>query len=276
MFILKMIEKELKRIDWLIANATSHLQELQFIPSKKLSCIHHSGSNIYYYESKTTNGVRKRNSLGKVGNERVKQYKKHRFYTDQLSALQFDKKLLSEIVKKYKDYSPLAIHKKLPLSYKNLPDECYADEQFDELKAWAAEKYERNSFPLPTDPTTARDGTPLRSKGEAIVYDNILFEKLPVRVDPKLNLKGKSGAIYTLCPDFQFKCKDGSYIILEHLGNLGDDKYAHDNMMKIQKYLDCGFVIGVNLFFTSDNAEGHTDETAIIDTLETIKKRMFR
>ena len=89
-------------------------------------------------------------------------------------------------------------------------------------------------------------------------------------------LKGKSGAIYTLCPDFQFKCKDGSYIILEHLGNLGDDKYAHDNMMKIQKYLDCGFVIGVNLFFTSDNAEGHTDETAIIDTLETIKKRMFR
>lgn len=275
MFIMDMMQIELKRIDWLIRQTEAKLRKLDGLPEATLVCEVRGLSKIYYYAQNRINGKQSRNYIGKPESETVKQYKLRRFFRETLKALRFDNELLRKCIKQYIDYSPESIHKKLPSSYKNLPDACYKNEKYEELKKWAAEKYERNSYPLPVNPSIARDGTPMRSKGECMWYDDILFEDIPVRVDPKVTLKGASGKWHTLCPDFLFKCFDGEHLAVEHFGKWDEDEYASKNAKKIQDYLDCGFVLGDNLIVTSDNAQHNTDERMILEALEKIKKRVF-
>ena len=274
MVILEIARFELRKLKKLKQKNESKLVDYSDLPEKALVCRCKSGKYFYYYTQERVNGKQTRTYIGTVNSEQVNRYKIRRFLVETLKAINKNISLIEDLISQYKDYSPQAIHRKLPSSYKNLPDACYVDEQFEELKAWAAEKYDRNSYPLPTDPNIARDGTPFRSKGECMWYDNILFEDIPVRVEPELNIRGESGQWHKLCPDFQFKCYDGSYLMVEHFGLWDDDKYAERNKTKIQEYLDCGFVLGDNLIVTSDNARHNTNELVILETLDKVKKRM--
>ena len=275
MLIIEIIKKTLKSIDWLISNTEAKLENFRDLPDKTLVCqIKGRNQIIYYYEQERIENKQIRKYIGKADTPKVRHYKERRFYQDTLKALYFDRELLKETVEKFIDYSPAAIHRKLPSSYKNLPDACYVDDRFEELKAWAAEKYKRNPYPLPADPNIARDGTPMRSKGECMWYDNILFEKIPVRIEPELILTGKSGKTYKFYPDFVFMCYDGSLIIVEHFGKLDDENYAATNLPKIKDYHDCGYTLGDNLIITSDNVNHRTNELMIVDALSIIKKRI--
>ena len=274
MLIVHAIKREMKIIQSLISSVKLKLSKIGNLPELPLICDFKSPTRIYYYTQKMVNGKRIRNYLGTVESEIVKQFKKRRFFRDMLNALEFDYVLLSGTLEKFRDYSPAAIHRQLPSSYKNLPDECYVDDRFEELKEWAAEEYKRNPYPLPTDPNVARDGTPMRSKGECMWYDNILFEKIPVRIEPELILTGKSGKTYKFYPDFVFMCYDGSLIIVEHFGKLDDENYAATNLPKIKDYHDCGYTLGDNLIITSDNINHRTNEIMIVNALEMIKKRI--
>ena len=273
MGILDIAEIELKKLNWLINWTEKKLDTYSDMPEDTLVCKCGSSMRYFYFSQTWANGKQTRKYLGDANNITVKRFKMRKFLRETMKALLNDRKLLVHLISHYSDYSPQAIHRKLPSSYKNLPDACYVDEQFEELKAWAAEKYDRNSYPLPTDPNIARDGTPFRSKGECMWYDNILFEDIPVRVEPVLNMRGESGQWHKLCPDFQFKCYDGSYLLVEHFGLWDDDKYAERNKTKIQEYLDCGFVLGDNLIVTSDNARHNTNELIIVEALDKVKKR---
>lgn len=270
-----MIKREICVIEGLIKKTQQELEVIGTLPNAALICQYKSPDNIYYYSQRQNNGKRERQPLGKSDSEIVKQYKKRRFYKEMLKTLKYDLRVLTNTLEKLKDYSPSAIHKKLPSSYKNLPDQCYEDEEYLKMKKWAEEKYERNTFPIPSQPNIARDGRAMRSKGECMWYDDILFEKLPVRVDPILHLTGKSGRTYTLCPDFQFMCPDGSFILVEHFGMLDDDNYAAEKLKRIQQYLDCGYVLGDNLIITSDSANHTTNELMILEAIDKIKKRIF-
>lgn len=275
MLIHDVAKRELRNIDRLISFTEKRLTKYKALPEKTLVCETKKSTQLYYYLQEKTGKTQRRQYLGKADNKQVLQYKTRRFLRDLLKILRYDKKLLEHLISKYKDYSTEAVHRHLPSSYKNLPDQCYTDQRFETLKAWAAEKYERNPFPLPANPNVARDGTAFRSKGECMWYDNILSEKIPVRVEPLLTLLGKSGTYHTISPDFLFQCADCSFLAVEHFGRWDDDKYAMDNMHKIQKYLDCGFVLGDNLIVTSDNADHNTNELMIIEALEKIRKRVF-
>ncbi|MBQ3282186.1 MAG: hypothetical protein IJH41_07270 [Eubacterium sp.] len=247
--------------------------------------------------------------LGKADSKEVVAYKRQKYLREKLKILERDKKVVDALLNSYKDYSTEEIQKGLPLAYQepsrfyehfpdqkpdpmsihmpysiiefdtahgHLPDSITKDERFIALKKWAAEDYKRNSYPLEDNPNIARDGTPMRSKGECMWYDNILFEGLPVRVDPEIRLKGKSGQWHTFCPDFVFKCFDGTYIYVEHFGYLDNDEYAEKKKQRIQEYLDCGIILGDNLIITSDNADHHTNELMILDALQLIMWKMFR
>ena len=108
-----------------------------------------------------------------------------------------------------------------------------------------------------------------------VQLDDILFEELPARIEPELEIQGKSGQWHKLHPDFMFLCFDGTILLVEHFGRWDDERYAERNKRKIQEYLDCGFVLGDNLIVTSDNAEHCTNEKMIVMAIDMIKKRMF-
>lgn len=298
MFLISMMKRQLLVLEDLIDDTMNCLKEYDNLQNKTLVVRRTNNDDPDYYEQEWNHGERNLCPLGKEDNKKVQAYKQRRYLREELKILKADKKAAEYFVEHFKDYSFDAIQNKLPKPYKchstrkaelenhgpvsssypdysRLPEKITGDLRFKKIVAWVNEKYDRNPIPLPDKPNIARDGTPMRSKGECIWYDNILFEGLPVRVDPELLLKGISGQWHKLCPDFEFMCFDGSTIMVEHFGQWDDDKYAEKNKRKLQEYLDCGYVLGDNLIGTSDNAQHHTNELMILEALEKIKRRMF-
>ena len=296
MFIIEIMKKHLALLEHLAEQTSSDLAEYNSISGRTLVCRKAGNRGPYYYEQEYRDGIKKLYPIGDSDSETVMSYKRQRFLRDKLSILEKDIKAVRTFLAHYQDYSNEEIDRIMPYAYKlsncrhllhasmpaflsefgQLPDVILMDERFEGIALWAAKDYKRNPFPIPPDPNIARDGTPMRSKGECMWYGDILFEGLPVRTDPELELQGKSGQWHKLYPDFQFRCFDGSYILVEHFGSWSDEQYAERCKRKIQEYLDCGFVLGDNLIATSDNYEHRTNELMINEALEKIKDRMFR
>ncbi len=295
MILIELAKRQMMLINDLIDETTCKLATYSDLPHRTLVLRIKGVRTERYYEQKWDHGIRILTPLGSAKNEKVISYKRQRYLHEKLKILLKDKKSLEKLLKNFKDYSYGAIQKNLPASYKglsesdyekdvgkiiaskhsHLPDTITKDERFQTLVKWANAPYKRNPYPLPKKPNIARDGTPMRSKGECMWYDDILFEELPFRTEPEIIIQGKSGQWHKFYPDFVFLCFDGTLIFVEHFGDLGNDEYAESNKRKIQEYLDCDIVLGDNLIVTSDNADHHTNEVMITDALSIIKRHMF-
>lgn len=71
-----------------------------------------------------------------------------------------------------------------------------------------------------------------------------------------------------IVPDFIFTLPDGRKIYWEHLGLVGDQKYALQWMKKLQFYHYMGITQGVNLIVTADDCNGTIDLEAISELIE--------
>ncbi|MGN1413822.1 MAG: hypothetical protein ACI4WY_06225 [Anaerovoracaceae bacterium] len=71
-----------------------------------------------------------------------------------------------------------------------------------------------------------------------------------------------------IVPDFIFTLPDGRKIYWEHLGMVGDRKYAFKWMKKMQFYHYMGITQGVNLIVTADDCNGTIDLEAISELIE--------
>ncbi len=295
MVLFDLMKRELKLINDLIDETSENLKSYDSLPHRTLECRTRPGGALDYYAVSRENGKKKTDPLGQADSKDVIAYKRQRYLQLKLSILLNDKKAIEQFLKKFKDHSYHSVCMKLPQAYKGLnsgsyesdelrnlspsfgqiPEDVYKDPRFQELLNWAAADYKRNNFPLPENPNIARDGTPMRSKGECMWLDDILFEGLPCRVEPEIMMKGKSGQWHKLCPDFVFKCFDGTYIFVEHFGDWANQEYAESNLRKIQAYLDCGITLGDNLVVTSDNVDHCTNELMIMESIQKIESRMF-
>ena len=296
MFLIDLAKRQEAVLKDLIDETTNRIATYNYLPDKPLTSRSGNGSsNPYYYEESYNKGKAELIPIGRADSDDVIKRKRRRYLKELLKVLKADLAAIEQFLDHFSDYSPEAIQKQLPkvyrdeehlysgtepvpdpaAAYRHLPESIYRDRRFKELLKWAAEDYPKNPYPLPDKPNISRDGTPFRSKGECMWYDNILFEGLPVSTDPELELPGKSGQWHKLYPDFLFKCFDQSILAVEHFGKWDDERYAERNKRKIQEYLDCGFVLGDNLIVTSDNADHCTNELIMIEALEKIKKRMF-
>lgn len=295
MFLIDLIKRQLNVLTQLIDETEQKLGSYDQLPDRTLTFRTRGTGKTDYYEQAYDSGKRKLYPIGKENNDKVVAYKRQRFLREKLKILRIDKTAIENLLSSFRDYSEETVQKLLPSAYrdlssddlklsdaearpffyKNVPATLYKDERFQDLVKWASAKYKRNPMPLPDDPNIARDGIPMRSKGECMWYDDIMFEGLPVRVEPELIIQGKSGQWHKLYPDFEFKCFSGDTILVEHFGKWDDEEYAERNKRKIQAYLDCGFVLGDNLIVTSDNVNHRTNELAIIEALEIIKRRVL-
>ena len=270
--IKEQISREITKLKILIEYDTWELRKLADLRDGPMTCEKKSEHNIRYYQKVTDGGHTSRESIGGPDEPLVIGLKKQRFYSEQLKAMQHDLEVLSRAYDKLEDYSAEAIHEALPKAYKNLPDECFDDVLLQRVSKWVETKYKRNSYELPDDPNIACDGTATRSKGETIVYDDLYHAGIPFMYDSYHKWQGRSGKVHGLSPAFLFKCQDGSLLVWEHLGLLGHDGYSDSVLERLNKYLDCGFVVGQNLILTSDNVYGNTNELMILEALEKVKK----
>ena len=245
------IEDELENIRFMINELESKMDS----PPEGSLVYKKVKGEFYYYHQFYVGKVKKYEYLGKYNDEKVLKFKAAKFNALRLKVLKQDLTLLMNLREKYVSYAPMEIHRRLPSSYKDLPDECYVDDNFERICDWAMEDYEGSSFPFTSTGCTTIDGTKVRSKGECIWYDTLYRYKIPFRYEETLKLRVKDGRKAAVHPDFSIMCYNGREIFIEHAGMLLKSSYMEDFKWKITTYLHNNIVMGDNLFVTSDNKD---------------------
>lgn len=248
---VQAIEDELENIRFLICKLESRAKfdahgSLTYKKIKK---------EFYYYRQHYVGKVKKYEYLGKYDDEKIRNFKAAKFNALRLKVLKQDLALLTNLWEEYVSYEPMEIHRRLPSSYKDLPDECYVDDKFERLCDWALANYESSSFPFTSTGCTTIDGTKVRSKGECIWYDTLYRYAIPFRYEEALKVRDENGRIVVVHPDFSIMCYNERKIYIEHVGMLLKPSYMEDFKWKIKMYLHNNIVMGDNLFVTSDNKD---------------------
>ena len=230
----------------------------------------------YYYLQLHSNGERKNKYLGKIDSESVVA-QKEKVVKQQLSeALQNDRLAISTCLQSLTNISPLDIPSSLPPKYAGIDVDIFQDERMKSLFEWAKEDYPKNGMEYPEQVILSCDGTRMRSKGECLWYNLLYGSWLPFRDNMLMEMVNLEGKREWISPDFVLKCYDGSCILIDHMGLLLDSKYAAKNTNRIRIFLNNGYIIGKNLFITSDDKFGGTDSESMKSLLELIKKRVLQ
>ena len=233
-------------------------------------------NRIYYYRQMWSAGRRTRTYLGVADSENVLSAKQNEIRKIRINNLEHNISLLENVINDFHGISLSDVLPSLSSSFSKISTQSPRNYSlFTDLQSWAEEPYRKNPAPFPDAKIYANDGTRLRSKGECIWYNCLMEYGIPFRNEPEIIVIDEFGKESVRYPDFLIKCLDGTYIIIEHLGLLKKTSYATDFAIKLQEYLRSGFVLGDNLFLTSDEINGGTDSRVIKRTIHQILERMI-
>ena len=241
------------------------------------------GKGLYCYERRQKDGKKSgKRYLGKPESEAAQEHLGKRLKKEMILRLDHNQRVLQGLEKNYLDCGAEALMDGLPPEYRVLAEKAGVPEkallfeqQYEEVKRWAAGDWERNRAPFPKSETYAKDGTRVRSKGEGMYY-NLLQEHGVINVYDCYRLfRKENGEKKVICPDFQIRCLDGTLIIIEHFGMLNDLQYSINAGTKLHWYTMCGFVLGRNLFVTGDDRNGGTDSHAILEVVEKVERLFY-
>ena len=248
--------------------------------AKKVTIVAKSnGKQKYFYRQDTKRLVRKRAYLGTKDSPQLKALINSSYKAELIKAVKTDISLLEEMAGRYMPFDTHSVMARLSPCVRNMhPDNDY-NRAAKELSKWAAADYPKNSMPFGRRVIRAKDGTRVRSKAECIIYNTLLDAGIPFRYDPLLRFhvtmdEDEGNEVYK-SPDFQIKCPDGGYILIEHAGFLSSSAYAKDLAEKIQIYLQNGFALGYNMFVTSDVFDGGIYSDQVQGIVELIKERFI-
>ena len=230
----------------------------------------------YAYERWRGNGEpEKKVYLGSLDSDPVRELFAIKYKEQKLARLQYDQELLDKIEQKYRPYDWNSIVYDMPKPYRMAAKGDIYNQRYEEIRAWAEADYPKNTYPFPDTEIYAKDGTRLRSKGECIWYNLLQERGVLFRYDCEIEFIDKQGETRKLCPDFLIMCLDGTMIIIEHLGRMGDVGYAIRFGESSYWYFQSGFVLGKNYFVTSDEPNYGTDSQVIARLVEKIEAMFF-
>ena len=144
------------------------------------------------------------------------------------------------------------------------PDEFVALRLGDH-KSWAAESYERNTYPFGDDIILASDGTRTRSKAEAVWYDKLKLFDVPFKFDKLTYFGDNPDTGFWHAPDFTFEDSNYDEFYLEYCGKMDDPEYVKRHKAKLKKYEDAGIVPWKNIIY--DYAEKNNFDVGKIESI---------
>ena len=267
------IKTEQKRIQRLIdlsgpCEADSHKRGNLYLKEQE--------SRIYAYERSCSKGKpEKKVYLGTLESESVRELVSIKYKAQKLARLQYDQKLLEKLERQYRRYDFASIISEMPKAYQIAAKGDIYNQRYEEIRAWAEADYPKNTYPFPEAEIYAKDGTRLRSKGECIWYNLLQERGILFRNDCEIEFYDQQGNCKKLCPDFLIMCMDGTLIIVEHLGRMGDLAYAMRFGESSHFYFQKGFVLGKNYFVTSDDPKYGTDSQMIARLVDRIEEMFY-
>ena len=109
-----------------------------------------------------------------------------------------------------------------------------------------------------------RDGSFVRSKGEALIYNYLLEAGITFVYELPLRIR-YDGKRSLLLPDFTVLCEtdNKSIIFIEHQGMMNDPRYRNKFIESVYKYWSNDYLPERDVFFTFDLPNGGFDDTAV-------------
>ena len=169
---------------------------------------------------------------------------------------------------KFRRFDPQSIDAQLKPAYIDHTGLVNKNPAFMSDAVWKKTSYRHSSRPvLPGQAYVTSDGTKVRSKGELIIYNVLVFLGVPFRYEEVITMIDENGRKVTRCPDFVIRRPDGREVILEYLGMLSDEKYAADNFEKFMLYWRNGYVLNDTLFYVMDDVNGTLNAEVVADII---------
>lgn len=223
-----------------------------------------NGSNYYYVLDHLQEKYR---YLGKEDNEEVRKIKEAHYLQLSTRELQHEIRLIKKVLDYSRKVDYDSINNKLSKAYKNsnLSQTTPHSTKAAEWKR-SMENY-KSSFP-PFRPSElihrTRDGTYVRSNGEAHIYNYLLeigatfVYELPLRIR-YLNKDSLLLPDFTILSEIDYK----TVIFIEHQGMMNDPKYRNKYNDTIFKYWLNNYLPEKDVFFTFNYPNGGFDDTPI-------------
>lgn len=253
-------EKHLQRMDLCRAQKSIHLKRNR----------RHNG-NCYYYAKHPDSGGYV--YLGKENHEEVRLIKEAHSVSEILKRIDRNIALIDSFLQDYQELDKAAIDAALPEAYR-----CGTD-PISSFRHKAGEQWLvsslafQNSFPenYPHQKRhRASDGVMLKTLSELIIYERFKSEGLYTVYELPLVLNDYGPPMY---PDFTVlsPVDNKSVILVEFVGRMDLTRYREDFARKVGRYIDNGYIPGVNLFFLYGKDDGTVDSTQIGKTIADIK-----
>ena len=238
--------------------------------------IKRQGGRLYAYERlREKEGHTRKIYLGSLESEAVQKLFADKFKEKRLTHLRHNQKLLEKLERQYQEYDFDSIVAEMPKAYRMAARNNSFDQRYEEIRKWAEAPYPKCTYPFPDAEIYAEDGTRMRSKGECIWYNLLRGRGILFRYDSAVTFVDQYGKRKTWYPDFMILCFDGTIILIEHLGGMGDLSYAMDFGEKSYWYFQEGFILGKNYFVTSDDPDYGTDSQMIARHVDRIEEMFY-
>ena len=260
------VEYDLKHHYELRARYTEELKLRDAYKESKLK-ICNTNKGIKYYAAKGP-GDEKFIYIGDSSSEVYRDICEYAYYEKAIEMINKNISLLEDFLKSYRRTSVEYITEMLPTAYRLSPVDAFylMDGEADE---WIRRGTSfKQSFPI-FDPAslnvTAFDGTMMRSRAEALMYEAFFIYNVPVIYELPYNIDGE-----TYRPDFTaLDVYTMSDMMFEHLGGwYHSDPYKRNHyrteaIHRWDEYAKVGFYPEINLFLTFESENKALDIRAM-------------
>ena len=217
-----------------------------------------NGGSYYYMR---TAGSSKYSYVPAADSSRVLRVKEAAHLGEAIHRIDNDIMLINALLDNYAEYDLAAVNSVLSPAYR-MEERVLSGTYSAAGAAWKTERTAfQTMFPdnYPENKTErTSDGVLVRSKNELIIYEKLLSAGLYFIYELPFAADDHGPPMY---PDFTVLSPQDMYseIIIEHVGRLDDRRYREEFARRIKRYIDSGYIPGVNLFFTFNDRYGHLD-----------------
>ena len=173
-------------------------------------------------------------------------------------------KRITGLLEKFRPVNPEAVIGRLPKSYRAdfFPDISLFD--FARSDDWDITDYPKSrSHPEQLKHTTLK-GDKVRSKSELNIANMLYTKGIPYHYEELVRLRD-----CTVAADFKIAVRsENRFVLLEHIGMLGNEDYEKVFVLKFIDYVKSGYVPWRDVFFTFDSGDGKIDSHAIDALIE--------
>ena len=265
------INYELKMLEHAREKYAHRLEKLHDCKGSVLRCTKPGNGNYYYYSVKHRDS-KTFSYLGRQDHREVKRVRETRFLEEAIRRIDHNIDLLESLRDGFLPFDISSVNESLPAIYRC--DVSPVSELYEiEGKKWLARRLEdQKAFPE-NHPDNKKhrtsDGVKVKSVSEVVLYEMIKAAGLFQIYELPLPMKDYGPPLYpdnTVLSPIDMKTE----IIIEYVGLMDLRDYRGDFAKKVGRYIDSGYIPGVNLFFIFSDNEGHIDSMQIAKVIADI------